>query len=620
MTRSLFITGCVLLAGAAFPAAAQEGPSIAPFESFEKVSERRVGRTTYEFVYRARATGAAEDLTNVRAAVTSSSAATTIADGLLDFGDLAGGGEAVSTDVFSFQHNLLVPFDPGVFSFTFEGEPVPGGGDLTVTTELADFVAASPTFSPEGGETAPVPLGGGATLSVIVPNFAVTQDTQFTVQEVRSVDGLPDGVRFLAGARFGPSGAVFPDTVSVRFNVSGLRTPGSALVGLRASDDGTEVQLLPLTSADGTLDLVETAQIGQDVILDTPGFSDLIVLEVFGEAAGELTLDSLDGTISAETSSELALAVLSAALGTEIDPTVDVSVDSLADDIRSRRSELSSRIEDFMNRDVMTVDMFVEFTDLQLAVQIINKFDRLIEATSQEENLASASQLAEFGLVYLAGLHLQCFVNPEGINDVLLSVALSTLQRAAAAAELAGPGAPDIDFQALLNEAAEFAECYSPEASKRYFESFDRDEGDFFEGVRSNGGTLRARLFDPTLEDESPLTFEFSELNDGEAGEWADLVRIQFVAPGTSSRTATMELEDIREMGGLFSTDTIVKNGNGTMTVTPTSISMSYSFVETTTRRSTDGTVQTFVDTGSVLVRKEFTPRTFAEEIDLDVE
>lgn len=619
MSRSLIAAAFLPLAAAVLPAFAQEQPGIAPFDSFEKVSERRVGRTTYEFVYRAKVIGAGEDLSNVRATVTSTGAATTIADGLLEFGDVAGGAEATSTDVFSFRHDMRVPFDPAVFSFTFESDPVPGDGDLAIAVELADDLALSTTFSPEGGTTAPVPLAGGATLSLVVPSLAVVEDTGFTVQEVRSVDGLPDGVRFLAGARLGPSGAVFPDTVSVRFNVTGLRTPGSALVGLRASDDGSVVQLLPLTSADGTLDLVETAQVGQDVILDTPGFSDLMVLEVFGDAAGDLTLDIVDGTISAETSSDLALAILSEALGIELDPTVDTSVDTIADAIRNRRSELSSRIEDFMNRDVMTPDMFAEFSDLQLAVQIINKLDRLIEGTSAAENLASATQLAEFGVVYLAGLHLQCFVNPEGIEDILLPVALSTLLKAATAAELAGPGAPDIDIEALLDGAIAFAECYSPDVSKVYFESLDASEGDRFVGVRSNGRELTARLFDPTLTDEDPLTFDFDELGDNEAGIWDDLVRIEFGEPGTSSRTATMELSNTRIVVEPLETDTIERTGSGTFTVTPTSIDMDYTFVETTTTRRADGTVVRFATGGRVAVRKTFTPRSFAEEIDLTI-
>ena len=113
----------------------------------ELVASQRVGRTTYEYTYRVTAqSDAAVTLTNVTATVSSSTTATTIVDGNLDFGDLDPALPAVSSDTFSFRQNRRSAFDPTAltYQFSFDTPPAPAtGGALNDTgvTTCSDFTS-----------------------------------------------------------------------------------------------------------------------------------------------------------------------------------------------------------------------------------------------------------------------------------------------------------------------------------------------------------------------------------------------------------------------------------------------------------------------------------------------
>jgi hypothetical protein len=75
------------------------------------VSKTPVGRTAYDYVYRASATNGNEfDLKNVQATVTSKVSSTQVIDGSLTFGNVQVGGTVSSSDTFTLRINLTSTF------------------------------------------------------------------------------------------------------------------------------------------------------------------------------------------------------------------------------------------------------------------------------------------------------------------------------------------------------------------------------------------------------------------------------------------------------------------------------------------------------------------------------
>lgn len=111
----------VLLSGTSLGA---DGLSVS---GYELQSKARVGRTTYEYTYKATATNAGADMLDVTASVVSSAAATVVVDGDLVFGDVPSGGSVQSADTFTIRQDRRYPFDPA--SLTWE---VTGVGPLRI--------------------------------------------------------------------------------------------------------------------------------------------------------------------------------------------------------------------------------------------------------------------------------------------------------------------------------------------------------------------------------------------------------------------------------------------------------------------------------------------------------
>lgn len=583
-------------------------PVAEPFATFEKVSQSRVGRTTYEFVYRARVRGDDEDFEDVTATVTSTSGATVVVDPFVDFGTVLAGEEVTSSDVFSFRHDLRVPFDPSVLTLTIDGTPPPEP-ELRIATEIDSTVTTEGAGNPAGGAELSFVTRSGANIGLTVPEAAFGTQTTFTANEITAVDGFPEGFTPLAAARFGPNGSVFANAATVSFNVSGLRTPGTALVGFRADNDGSNVQLIPLTSTDGSLSLIETARTGTEVSLPTGGFSDIGVVEVAADVIASSAGELFGGDLGEQAQSELALKILEAALDRSIDPDDPDLLEDLRDAIRQRRQDLEATIADFINRDVMTTDMFLEFTNITLSSTIINGLDEALELTSREEFLASIQRTAELAFVYGAGLHLQCFLDPSGIEEVLGPVVLATVLRTIT---VGGPGTAGVGVEQALAEAQILAECFNPIVNRAYFESFNLDEGDLFEGqVTGTLGTrdTRLRFFAPMLISESPLRFDFDEAADTTVGGYKELAQLIFDGPGTGRRTGRLNFFQRIELDE----DRIETTAAGTFEATPNMLSFQYTYdlIEVDLNRFEVERQER----GDVTVSKAFTPRSFADEL-----
>ena len=88
------------------------------------LSETRIDRTVFEYVMTASLTNSAPSLARaVEATVTSTSSNTTIVEGKLIFGHVAGGAVVTTTDTFTIRHDRTVPFNPAVLHWTTLAAP-----------------------------------------------------------------------------------------------------------------------------------------------------------------------------------------------------------------------------------------------------------------------------------------------------------------------------------------------------------------------------------------------------------------------------------------------------------------------------------------------------------------
>ncbi len=94
--------------------------------NYELVSQTRVGRTIFEYTYRADlANNGAVDVLSAAGALTSGSPNTVVVDGSLGFGAVAAGATATSNDTFSFRQNRRYPFDWADLAWDIAFEPAP---------------------------------------------------------------------------------------------------------------------------------------------------------------------------------------------------------------------------------------------------------------------------------------------------------------------------------------------------------------------------------------------------------------------------------------------------------------------------------------------------------------
>ncbi len=201
-----------LAASLLFVGAPQADPTIGDFSTFQQVSAQRVSRVVTEYEYLATATNGAPELENVTARVTSTSPNTVIIDGDLSFGDLAVGGDAVSTDGFSFRHDRRFPFDPAVLRFDFlfvvANDPPTADAGPDQTVFVTDTVTLDGSGSTDlNGDAltydwslSSAPAGSSAALSdpaAVMPTFEADLPGSYVAELVvndGTVDSAPDSV------------------------------------------------------------------------------------------------------------------------------------------------------------------------------------------------------------------------------------------------------------------------------------------------------------------------------------------------------------------------------------------------------------------------------------------
>ncbi|MEM7613022.1 MAG: hypothetical protein AAF270_15160 [Pseudomonadota bacterium] len=617
---------------------AQTAPTMAPFSQFEQVSQTRVGRTTFEFVYRAAVIGGDTNFDEVMVTVTSTSAATVIVDGSLSFGSVAAGETVAASDTFSIRHNLRAPFNPGALVFDISATETPPG-PLELDTVISENNQIAEVLTAEGGTLALL-TGDNATINVVVPEFAILESTEFSAAEITDVVGFAADARVIAAARLGPAGQVFANAVNVEFDISGLRRPGTMLVGFIAEEDGSNVRLVPVRPLNPNESLLDAARDGISVSVATFGFSDVGIVELT-EGSAESQLEAsreASNSLDRDALERLFELLFDASLP---DPSNDFDTE-IREIISERRLELLTLMNEFINRDELTVDMQSEFTNLTLTtIGVVDLATRLGSTSPINEQLRET--VIRLGETYTAGLHLQCFANPTGIDSVLASTTTTLLLRAASQ--------PDADTQLSLDQLSRvaeiFSECFALPALEAYFENLDVD-GDILQGMvtgrfleRSLGILFEseslpdiqavASFLGPTLESREPLRVRFADAGmtlsvgppDSPSYTFgpgsADGVRSSDFALSSSNQRSSMSSPGERELGERpIVTTRSTFTASGTVEMTPRRLSflLPYERIE---RNDSLRRPLFQVETGTISVGVDFTPRDFAEQLDLEV-
>ncbi|WP_323813462.1 hypothetical protein [Cellvibrio sp. NN19] len=92
--------------------------------SLTKLSETRIDRTTYDYVFSVTVKNGEQAIINAKQTLTASGAGTTILDGDVVIGDLASGEQITPADTIKIRHNRAIAFDQSAFVWSATGEPI----------------------------------------------------------------------------------------------------------------------------------------------------------------------------------------------------------------------------------------------------------------------------------------------------------------------------------------------------------------------------------------------------------------------------------------------------------------------------------------------------------------
>jgi pectate lyase len=92
--------------------------------ALNKLSETRIDRTTYDYVFSVTVKNGEQAITNAAQTLTASGAGTTILDGNVVIGDLASGEQITPTDTIKIRHNRATAFNPSALVWSASGTPV----------------------------------------------------------------------------------------------------------------------------------------------------------------------------------------------------------------------------------------------------------------------------------------------------------------------------------------------------------------------------------------------------------------------------------------------------------------------------------------------------------------
>ena len=120
-----FVTGFLLT-----PVSAQANGNDLTISNYTQIAKKRVGRTIFEFTYKADVTNSGSfGYVNVAATVTSNSVHTVVVDGGLSFPDVAANATKTSIDTFSFVQDRRYPFNQDDLVWEVHGDPASDDSD-----------------------------------------------------------------------------------------------------------------------------------------------------------------------------------------------------------------------------------------------------------------------------------------------------------------------------------------------------------------------------------------------------------------------------------------------------------------------------------------------------------
>ena len=180
-------------------------PSSLHIGPYKQISSSRVTRTVFDFTYTASIDNSADQsFGNVRATLTSLSSATTVMDGNLTFGTVAGLQSVASQDTFTIRQDRTVPFDQSKLVWTVKANRPPvanPGNDRTVLVGTQVSLDGSQSSDPDGDaltayrwQLLQSPADSGVTLigdDTPKPSFTVTKPRLYRFQLIVN-DGFLD--------------------------------------------------------------------------------------------------------------------------------------------------------------------------------------------------------------------------------------------------------------------------------------------------------------------------------------------------------------------------------------------------------------------------------------------
>jgi len=151
----------VLIIASLLPTQAQADASSLTVGNYQLISSTRINRTVYEYTYKATVTNNGADATKVTATLNIDAPGVTVLDGNLDFGDVAMGVTAISSDTFSVRHDRLYAFSETALEWTTDSIPplAPPADPQIVSLGDSEHPLNISTLLYEGVIKAPLPEG-----------------------------------------------------------------------------------------------------------------------------------------------------------------------------------------------------------------------------------------------------------------------------------------------------------------------------------------------------------------------------------------------------------------------------------------------------------------------------
>ncbi|HEY0891771.1 MAG TPA: hypothetical protein VGE32_01870, partial [Cellvibrio sp.] len=113
--------------------------------TLNKLSETRIDRTTYDYVFSVTVQNGAQAVNNAAQTLTASGAGTTILDGSVLLGNLASGEQITPADTIKIRHNRALPFDQSALVWSASGTLV--ASSSSAASSLANLALLNEPFN-----------------------------------------------------------------------------------------------------------------------------------------------------------------------------------------------------------------------------------------------------------------------------------------------------------------------------------------------------------------------------------------------------------------------------------------------------------------------------------------